>query len=61
MLAEDARNFVKQQRKYGADVEEFDYDGGVHAWPVVCMTMASTRERRLRGVKAMVEAIRAKF
>mgnify|MGYP005988779389 CR=1 FL=1 len=61
MLAEDARNFVKQQRKYGADVQELDYDGGVHAWPVVCMTTASTRERRLRGVKAMAEAIRASF
>ncbi|KAB5570464.1 Arylacetamide deacetylase-like protein [Coniochaeta sp. 2T2.1] len=54
----DIKQFVRLLRKAGVAVGSQEAAGGIHAWPVASLFLASSREKRLRGLRCLVEKIR---
>ena len=58
VFASDIRELARTLQQAGASVRVKEEIGGIHAWPVASMFLSSPAERRLRGVKGLVEMIR---
>lgn len=58
VFAKDALDFVRKQRGLGADVRVHKVAGGVHAWPVASLFLSSTVEKRLLGLRTIVDEVR---
>ncbi|KAL2205058.1 alpha/beta-hydrolase [Sarocladium strictum] len=58
VFAGDALDFIRKQRKLGHEVRVHKVAGGVHAWPVASLFLSSTIEKRLLGLRTIVEEVR---
>lgn len=58
VFAGDALDFIREQKKLGHDVRVHKVAGGVHAWPVASLFLSSTTEKRLLGLRTIVEEVR---
>jgi acetyl esterase/lipase len=61
VFAPDIEAFVRHQTKIGNEVGSQVVQAGVHAWPVASLFLASCEERRLQGLRAIVQEIRKRF
>ncbi|PNY27057.1 Uncharacterized protein TCAP_03007 [Tolypocladium capitatum] len=57
VFAPDIESFVKRQARSGIEMEALQFDGGIHAWPVASLFLSSTAEKRLQGLRSIVEQI----
>lgn len=57
VFAPDIEDFVNRRAQNGADVEALRLDGAVHAWPVASFFLSSTADRRLQGLRWLVEQV----
>jgi acetyl esterase/lipase len=58
VFAGDALDFIRKQRKLGHEVRVHKVAGGVHAWPVASLFLSSTVEKRLLGLRTIVDEVR---
>lgn len=61
VLGPETRDLISLLRSTGKDVDEWEDQGGIHAWPVASLYLGETREERLGGLKSVVEAIRSRI
>jgi acetyl esterase/lipase len=61
VFAPEIRDLVKVLGNTGVDVEYQEAEAGIHAWPVASLFLCSTKEKRLRGLQAIVEQISARI
>lgn len=57
VFAPDIEEFIRIAVK-GAEVDSRREEGGIHAWPVVSMFLASSEEKRFRGLRTLTGAVR---
>ncbi|KAI5459935.1 Alpha/Beta hydrolase protein [Mariannaea sp. PMI_226] len=58
VFAPDIEDFVRRQARIGVEIEGQKFDGGIHAWPVASLFLSSTKDKRLQGLRAIVNEIR---
>lgn len=58
VLGPEIRNLMSLLGRAGAEVDYFEQNGGIHAWPVAALYLGETKEERLHGLKDMTTAIR---
>lgn len=58
VFAPEAREFVALLRKVPADVEVIEEPGDIHAWPVAALFLGESKEKRLRGVHEVTDAVK---
>ncbi|OCK76500.1 alpha/beta-hydrolase [Lepidopterella palustris CBS 459.81] len=58
VLGPETRDFIALLRKAGAEVEVYEEQGGIHAWPVASLYLGETKDERLKGLRNIVSAIR---
>ncbi|KAK3682709.1 Alpha/Beta hydrolase protein [Podospora appendiculata] len=58
LLARDIEDSIKVLRHAGVNVGSRCEPGGIHAWPVASIFLSSSRDERLRALKAMTADIR---
>lgn len=56
----DIEGFVKRQGQLGIETTSYKIPGGIHAWPVASLFLASTAEKRLDGLKHLVREIKTR-
>jgi acetyl esterase/lipase len=61
VLAYETRGLVKLWEEAKLPVSSLEEDGGIHAWPVACLFLSSTRQERQKGLKVIVEEIRKRM
>lgn len=54
VFAPDIESFLKRQERLGIEVQVERIEGGIHAWPVASLFLSSTNERRLYGLRCIV-------
>ncbi|KUJ19072.1 alpha/beta-hydrolase [Mollisia scopiformis] len=57
VFAPEIRDLIKELDTVGMHVEYQEADAGIHAWPVASLFLCSTKEKRLRGLQAIVKQI----
>ncbi|KAI8941985.1 hypothetical protein NX059_000095 [Plenodomus lindquistii] len=57
VLGPETRSLITLLKKTGKEVDHWEDQGGIHAWPVASLYLGETREERLSGLKSIVEAI----
>jgi acetyl esterase/lipase len=57
VFAPEIRDFVRLLNKAEIHVVDQEAEGGIHAWPVASLFLATTREERLKGLKSIVKQI----
>lgn len=57
VFAPEIRGLIEVLEKTGVDVEYQEAEAGIHAWPVASLFLCSTKEKRLRGLQAIVKQI----
>jgi acetyl esterase/lipase len=57
VFAPEIRDLVRLLNTAEIHVVDQEAKGGIHAWPVASLFLASTREERLKGLKAIVKQI----
>jgi acetyl esterase/lipase len=61
VFAPEIRGLVSLMKHAGLNVESREEEGGIHAWPVASLFLSSTKEQRQRGLKIIIERIRAQM
>lgn len=57
VFAPEIEDLIVILKETGVRVESQKAKGGIHAWPVASLFLSSTREKRLRGLQAIVQQI----
>lgn len=57
VFAPEIRDLVDLLVKVDVSVEAYQEEGGIHAWPVAALFLSSSRERRQKGLKKIVDKI----
>ncbi|CZS91435.1 related to hydrolase [Rhynchosporium agropyri] len=57
VFAPEIRDWVALLESADVSVEQREEEGGIHAWPVACMFLSSTREERIKGLVRIVRFI----
>lgn len=57
VFAPGIEGLIQRLEESGVRVEWQEEEGGIHAWPVASLFLSSTREKRVRGLEAMVVQI----
>lgn len=55
----EIRELIMTLEKADIKVSVDEEEGGIHAWPVACLFLSSTREERQKGLKRMVRMIKS--
>jgi len=58
VLGPETRELISLLKSTGTQVDEWEEDGGIHAWPVASLYLGESKEERLRGLQSIVEAIK---
>lgn len=58
VFAPDIENFLKRQEKIGLELGSHKIKAGIHAWPVASLFLSSTEEKRLHGLRCIVNEIK---
>lgn len=58
VLGPETRELISLLRSTGKQADEWEDQGGIHAWPVASLYLGETREERLGGLQSIVEAIK---
>ena len=58
VFAPDIESFLKRQERLGLQVRAERIEGGIHAWPVASLLASSTNERRLYGLRCIVNEMK---
>lgn len=58
VFAPEIEDLVALLKASGVSVDSLRARGGIHAWPVASLFLSSTRERRQKGLRDIVERIR---
>lgn len=58
VFAPDIREWASMLHEGGISINEEEEVGGIHAWPVAELFLSSTREKRQRGLRRIVEQIK---
>lgn len=61
VFAPEIRDLIALLMEAGTDVDVEIANGGIHAWPVASLFLSSTKEKRQRGLKSIVEQIRERM
>jgi len=61
VFAPDIEHFFQEQQRLGLEVRAQKIEAGIHAWPVASLFLSSTRERRLHGLRCMVNEIQRRM
>lgn len=61
VFAPEIRNLVGVLENARVNVEYQEAEAGIHAWPVASLFLCSTKEKRLRGLQAIVKQISARM
>ncbi|OAK97081.1 alpha/beta-hydrolase [Phaeosphaeriaceae sp. SRC1lsM3a] len=56
VLGPETRRLITLLKDTGKEVDTWEEQGGIHAWPVASLYLGETREARLSGLKSVVEA-----
>jgi len=58
VLGPETRELISLLRRTGSQVNHYEQQGGIHAWPVASLYLGETRNDRLHGLQDIVNAIR---
>jgi acetyl esterase/lipase len=58
VFAPDIESFLKRQERHGLQVRAERIEGGIHAWPVASLLASNTNERRLYGLRCIVNEMK---
>ncbi|KAJ8107085.1 hypothetical protein OPT61_g9106 [Boeremia exigua] len=58
VLGPETRELISLLKSTDSHVDEWEEQGGIHAWPVASLYLGESREQRLGGLQAMVGVIR---
>ncbi|KEY67178.1 hypothetical protein S7711_03038 [Stachybotrys chartarum IBT 7711] len=61
VFASDVENFIERQSRIGVKTSGLRIKGGIHAWPVASLFLASSIDNRLSGLRSIVKEIRQRF
>lgn len=61
VLAPETRSLIDLIKNTGKEVEQWEEQGGIHAWPVASLYLGETRESRLVGLKSIIEMIKGRI
>jgi acetyl esterase/lipase len=61
VLGPETRDLIRLLIGTGKEVEVWEEQGGIHAWPVASLYLGETREERLSGLKSIVEATKSRI
>jgi acetyl esterase/lipase len=61
VFAYETRGLIKLWEEANIPVSSIEEEGGIHAWPVACLFLSSTREERQKGLKVIVGEIRERM
>jgi acetyl esterase/lipase len=61
VLGPETRDLIKLLIGTGKEVDVWEEQGGIHAWPVASLYLGETREERLSGLKSIVEATKTRI
>ncbi|KAF2624660.1 alpha/beta-hydrolase [Macroventuria anomochaeta] len=58
VLGPETRELISLLRSTGTHVDEWEDQGGIHAWPVASLYLGKSRDERLGGLQSIVGAIK---
>jgi acetyl esterase/lipase len=58
VFAPEIRDLISRLEKAAVTVVVDEEEGGIHAWPVVCLFLSSSRDERQKGLRRIVKIIR---
>ena len=58
VLGPETRELISLLKSTGTHVDEWEEQGGIHAWPVASLYLGETRDKRLDGLQSIVGAIK---
>ncbi|KAH6625790.1 Alpha/Beta hydrolase protein [Boeremia exigua] len=58
VLGPETRELISLLKSVDTQVDEWEEQGGIHAWPVASLYLGESREERLGGLQSMVGAIK---
>jgi hypothetical protein len=61
VLGPETRRLITLLKDTGKDVDVWEDQGGIHAWPVASLYLGETREERLGGLKSIVQATKERI
>lgn len=61
VFAPEIRGWLGLMKQAGKPCNSREEEGGIHAWPVASLFLSSTKTERLKGLKDIVEHIRARM
>ncbi|KAF1927458.1 alpha/beta-hydrolase [Didymella exigua CBS 183.55] len=61
VLGPETRELISLLKSTGTHVDEWEEQGGIHAWPVASLYLGESKDERLSGLQSIVEAIKDKI
>ncbi|QBZ61534.1 hypothetical protein PoMZ_08484 [Pyricularia oryzae] len=61
VFAPDARRLKKMLQDFGITARSHEEPSAIHAWPVVSIFLVSDKEKRLKGIRLIVDEIRGRM
>ena len=61
VLGPETKDLIALLKKAGADVEVYEEEGSIHAWPVATLYLGESGEERLKGLQDIVKVIRRRL
>ncbi|TLD33652.1 hypothetical protein PspLS_00389 [Pyricularia sp. CBS 133598] len=61
VFAPDARRLKKMLQDFGINARSHEEPSAVHAWPVVSIYLAGDQEKRLKGLRIIVDEVRGRM
>jgi acetyl esterase/lipase len=58
VLGPETRELISLLKSTGTHVDEWEEQGGIHAWPVASLYLGESKAERLGGLESIVEAIK---
>lgn len=58
VFAPEIKSLLELWEKGGLRIKSVEEEGGIHAWPVACLFLSSSKEARLKGLRIIVSEIR---
>lgn len=61
VLGPETRELISLLKSTGTSVDEWEEQGGIHAWPVASLYLGETRDERLGGLQSIVGAMKERI